>query len=299
LEKLPAKEKRTMQNMKLIVYHQDAWQLENLCRRLTKIQNTVLIRTTSAKQLHRMLAFCRPKCLFIGTSDTPSPGEGSLPLEAIVFHADARARAILSDQLLNLGFPVAATLGTMGELRHWLAANAPAMLFFEPDEGQVVQTKGIAPGAANSSNPYPSLREQMQTSGFVLQPYSWWLEQAAAADAQILSDKDILEGQLHAARDFFKSNCLSVPHGLETLPGCWLAQLPGLFFRIAAPGDAKLISLTPSEIWQDRGMLHALFILEKQIPYSEGDTSIWDEVRIFLNLNLRPSRWKTSLKSAA
>jgi hypothetical protein len=48
-------------NMKLIVYHQNAGQLENYCQRLTKGKNTVIIKTTLLKQLHRLLDFCQPK----------------------------------------------------------------------------------------------------------------------------------------------------------------------------------------------------------------------------------------------
>jgi hypothetical protein len=285
--------------MKLIVYHQNAGQLENYCQRLTKGKNTVIIKTTLLKQLHRLLAFCQPKCVFIDPADAPRPADGTLPLEAIVLHRDDRAQKILSDQLQNLGFPIAAVLSSMGDLRHWLAANAPSMVFFEPDNGLVSPPEAMAPSVTHPENPNPSLRESMQKSGFVLMPHSQWLERAAAAEAQIRGNKNTVRFAAKKAREFFEINCLGVPQGLDTLPGCWMEQLPELFIRITAPSSAKLLSLSPSELWQNRGVLHVLFALEKQIPLSDGDTSIWDEVRMFLNLNLLPSRWTTPLKTAA
>jgi hypothetical protein len=283
--------------MKLIAYNPDAWQLENLCRRLTKVKNTVLMKTTSAAQLCHLLALCKPQRVFLERAGTPLAADGMPQMEAIVFHPDAQARKILGDQLLQLHFPIAASIGAMAQLRHWIGANDPSMVFFEPEAGQLTAEPGQA-APAKQAHRHSFLRHLMRQHGFVATPYPQWLETVAAAEAQLEDNGQWGKG-LEKSQEYFKARCPQLPEGLDTLPGCWLSQMPGLFARIIACDDSKMISIAPDEIYQEQGMLHVGFAMEKELPFWGGDINFWDDLRVFLNSKLCPNRWSLFLKKAA
>jgi hypothetical protein len=87
---------------------------------------------------------------------------------------------------------------------------------------------------------------------------------------------------------FFLSQEGLVPEGLAKLPDCWLAALPGILGSLREPHGMRLPFQIDRVGVQD-GVLLLRFADEQ--PNSAGMASL-DRVRVAVNSNLYPSRWR-------
>lgn len=95
-------------------------------------------------------------------------------------------------------------------------------------------------------------------------------------------------GLLQRTREFFRTQAIHIPAGLETLPDCWLAGLPGILWRLRKPHWHRLPFFI-TRIGIEAGVL--LLEFAQEIP-GEARPSGWDRVRIALNVGLYPSCWR-------
>jgi energy-coupling factor transporter ATP-binding protein EcfA2 len=94
---------------------------------------------------------------------------------------------------------------------------------------------------------------------------------------------------LKAASRFFLEKAAMVPEGLESLPTCWLAALPGILWGLRKPHWAKLPYFI-NRVAVENGLL--LLHFEQEQPNPEQRLTSWDKIRIAVNAGLYPSRWR-------
>jgi energy-coupling factor transporter ATP-binding protein EcfA2 len=95
---------------------------------------------------------------------------------------------------------------------------------------------------------------------------------------------------LERAREFFRGRCCqNPPDGLNQLPACWLAALPGILWGLRKPGWTHLPLFIDRMAMQD-GVLLVSFAQEQ--PIAGKKLTIWDKIRILINASLYPSRWR-------
>jgi energy-coupling factor transporter ATP-binding protein EcfA2 len=87
---------------------------------------------------------------------------------------------------------------------------------------------------------------------------------------------------------FFLSQGTLVPEGLDKLPDCWLAGLPGILGHLREPHATQLPFLI-DRVGAEDGVLLLRFAQEQ--PASAG-TDSWDRIRVAVNSGLYPSRWR-------
>ena len=87
---------------------------------------------------------------------------------------------------------------------------------------------------------------------------------------------------------FFLSQGALVPKGLDKLPDCWLAVLPGILRPSREPNGMRL-SFCIDRVGVEHGVLLLRFAQEQ--PGSAG-TDSWDRIRVAVNSGLYPSRWR-------
>ena len=87
---------------------------------------------------------------------------------------------------------------------------------------------------------------------------------------------------------FFLSQGTLVPEGLDKLPDCWLAGLPGILGHLRKPYDTRLPFCIDRVGVEDGVML--LHFAEEQ-PGS-GSTDSWDRIRVAVNSGIYPSLWR-------
>ena len=95
-------------------------------------------------------------------------------------------------------------------------------------------------------------------------------------------------GLLQRTREFFHTQAVLIPAGLETLPDCWLAGLPGILGRWRKPHWHRLPFFI-TRIGIEAGVL--LLEFAQEIP-GDSQPSGWDHLRIALNAGLYPSCWR-------
>jgi len=88
---------------------------------------------------------------------------------------------------------------------------------------------------------------------------------------------------------FFLEKAAMVPEGLESLPTCWLAALPGILWGLRKPHWARLPYFI-DRVSVENGLLLMHFAQEQ--PNAEIRVSAWDKIRIAVNAGLYPSRWR-------
>ncbi|MCX6923062.1 MAG: hypothetical protein NT154_07620 [Verrucomicrobia bacterium] len=94
---------------------------------------------------------------------------------------------------------------------------------------------------------------------------------------------------LQRVTGFFLSKCCHVPQGLESLPNCWLAALPGILWGTRKPHWTKL----PYFI-NRLSVADGLLIMEfaQEMPEPGDRLTAWDRLRVLVNASLYPSRWR-------
>ena len=91
------------------------------------------------------------------------------------------------------------------------------------------------------------------------------------------------------ATRFFREKTLQVPESLEKLPLCWLAAIPRVLWRLRQPHWTHL-PFAIDAINQSQGVLVLSFAQEER---SESRRiTLWDDVRLILNLSIYPSLWR-------
>ena len=285
--------------MKFVVYHSNPKGLARFARHLVNQGHTVPFKISSRTLLFRLAAFCEPKFLLVECAEdgAANPQEESgaktLPLQALVWHPDPRSQRILAGQLEAMGYPIAAVLASLDDLRQWCAEHEPQLVCFEAPEDIIPVV--VTP----QSNRPSSLTDLMRASGFTLNRSERQWEEAVVANVESSARGGCPGKHLQSARVFFRTHGGLVPEGLETLPDCWLAQLPGLLIRLADPRWPRLCPLGVLAIHQNQGVLNVRFAQENDLPNQEGMDSVWNGMRVFLNLNLYPNRWGTNTQAAA
>lgn len=94
---------------------------------------------------------------------------------------------------------------------------------------------------------------------------------------------------LQRAKTFFLSKCCLVPEGLDSLPDCWLAALPGILWSTRKKHWTKLPYFV-SRLSVADGYLVVEFAQET--PEAGDRVTAWDRLRIAINASLYPSRWR-------
>ena len=110
------------------------------------------------------------------------------------------------------------------------------------------------------------------------------LVQAAARLDEHRRDKALAQ-----AKDFFRSKACRIPAGLESLPACWLAGLPGILWASKKPHWTHIPYMISRLACED-GVLVMSFAQE-QSPEDDRLTQ-WDKIRMTVNRNIYPSRWR-------
>ena len=87
---------------------------------------------------------------------------------------------------------------------------------------------------------------------------------------------------------FFLSQGALVPEGLDKVPDCWLAALPGILRSLREAPGLRLPFLI-DRVGVEDGVLLLRFAQEQ--PGSAG-TDSWDRIRVAVNSGLYPSRWR-------
>jgi hypothetical protein len=90
------------------------------------------------------------------------------------------------------------------------------------------------------------------------------------------------------ARAFFSAHAILVPQGLETLPLPWLQQLPIRLWHTRKPHWDVLPYLLKS-VATEAGVLRLYF--PQELIIKEARLSLWDRLRVTLNLSMRPNLW--------
>ena len=91
------------------------------------------------------------------------------------------------------------------------------------------------------------------------------------------------------AIEFFHSKACQVPDGLNQLPECWLAALPGILWGLRKP-DWTHLPFSIDRVAIQEGVLLISFAQEQ--PNPEQRLTTWDKIRVAVNAGLYPSRWR-------
>ena len=90
------------------------------------------------------------------------------------------------------------------------------------------------------------------------------------------------------ASAFFRTHAVLVPQGLETLPLPWLQQLPIRLWHTRKPHWDMLPYLLKC-VASEAGVLRLYF--PQELIIEEDRLSMWDRLRVTLNLSMRPNLW--------
>jgi hypothetical protein len=87
---------------------------------------------------------------------------------------------------------------------------------------------------------------------------------------------------------FFDRQGGGAPHGLESLPQCWLVALPGILTRLCNSHGGR-VPFAIDAVRAEEGVLLLTFPREPALA-TAGHT-VWDEIRVIINLSLYPNRF--------
>jgi hypothetical protein len=104
-----------------------------------------------------------------------------------------------------------------------------------------------------------------------------------------LSRKRQRQRVLKSVQRFFLGKAAMVPEGLESLPTCWLAALPGILWGLRKPHWSRLPYFI-SQVTMQKGVLLLQFAQEQSNP--DKRVTVWDKIRIAVNAGIYPSRWR-------
>jgi energy-coupling factor transporter ATP-binding protein EcfA2 len=94
---------------------------------------------------------------------------------------------------------------------------------------------------------------------------------------------------LERAIEFFRAKACRIPDGLNQLPECWLAALPGILWRLRKPSSTHLPFFIDRLAMQD-GVMLISFAQER--PNPEERLTTLDKICVAVNAGLYPSRWR-------
>ena len=110
---------------------------------------------------------------------------------------------------------------------------------------------------------------------------------AAAMEVWRPRRSDSLE---RAIKFFYAKACQKPPDGLNQLPECWLAALPGILWGLRKPWWTHLPFFINRLAVRD-GVLLVSFVQEQPNPGKRF--TIWDGIRVAVNASLYPSRYRS------
>jgi hypothetical protein len=181
-------------------------------------------------------------------------------------------------------------IGTLGQLAPHQAflvyadgRRSEAALWFVPwfERASTAQAppRIIHPGKASAAH----VQQLMLGEGFRLR----WTPEAVLHAAAFTKHRR--RKTLQRVSEFFVHKCCHVPEGLEALPDCWLAALPGILWKLRKPHWTKL----PFFIGRV-SISEGLLILEFGQELRETTTRLtaWDRIRIEVNAGIYPNRWR-------
>lgn len=177
---------------------------------------------------------------------------------------------------------VARADGSCGPGRVWFVP------WFEvPGEADLATPAPLAPPQTETSSGATRIRALIHRLG--LEPHSSAKEVDAVARRAAVGYQEALAH----AKEFFHRRTGRVPEGLDSLPGAWLAGLPGILWALRRPRWTHL-PYQVERVGCEDGLLLMDFAQEPE-PH-QGRFSIWDEVRITVNLSIYPNRWRRLLR---
>jgi hypothetical protein len=111
-------------------------------------------------------------------------------------------------------------------------------------------------------------------------------EAVAHAASSIRVQRDDLSAWV---QEFFVAKAGMIPQGLDTLPDCWLAALPGI---LCGMGKSHWIHIPffINRLALEDGVLLVGYAQEE--PEVTARITAWDRIRIGLNVSLYPNRWR-------
>jgi hypothetical protein len=107
--------------------------------------------------------------------------------------------------------------------------------------------------------------------------------------AAVKLDEHRRDRAMDQAIAFFLSKACLIPKGLDLLPACWLAALPGILWATRKPNWTHLPYML-SRVDYEGGVLLLNFAQEQAAD--DDQLTLWDELRVVVNRNLYPSRWR-------
>lgn len=294
--------------MKLALYHPLPEHLAKFSDNLSHCGHEVLFPVCQPTLWQRLVAFCDP----IWMLSEPAAASlhlplnqcevQSIPLEGLILHPDTGQQVLWARQLALAGIPTGATFSSATEYRRWFAAQEPGPgLLLMPCESPSPDSDARALIQWPSFGRLRPLAELMRQAGYHLHfNPDQWQHAAAIASAKCLSSSNI-KVLVTAAEASFAARQAEPPAGLDTLPACWLAQLPEIIVNNCNPIVCKLGTLPISLITHDEGMLFIRFAHESSFPRfapnSRASLPWWDQIRIHLAASLYPSRWRHEVPS--
>jgi hypothetical protein len=99
------------------------------------------------------------------------------------------------------------------------------------------------------------------------------------------AQRDVL---LHQVRDFFATRATRVPKGLDRLPAVWLTQIPGVLWATRKPHWESLPYFIGA-FGVEQGILRVAYLQEQ--PSNLRRINMWDQLRVTLNISLKPNLW--------
>lgn len=100
--------------------------------------------------------------------------------------------------------------------------------------------------------------------------------------------------QIEEVRRFFRAEALMQPAGLETIPSCWLRDIPRILVGSLKP-HWVFVPYMITDMRLSEGALSLSFAQES--PVVTDRLTCWDQLRILLNRSLRPNLWESLNRS--
>ncbi len=294
--------------MKLALYHPLPEHLAKFSDNLSHCGHEVLFPVCQPTLWQRLVAFCDPIWMLAepAAASLHLPLNQcevqSIPLEGLILHPDTGQQVLWARQLALEGIPIGASFSSNTEYRRWFAGQ-------EPGPGLLIMPcEPLSPDSAvrsliqwQSFGRLRPLAELMRQAGYHLRSNpDQWQHAVAIASAKCLSSNSIKE-LVVAAEASFAARQAEPLAGLDTLPACWLAQLPEIIRYNSHPIVCKLATLPISLISHNDGMLCLRFAHESAFPRftpnSRASLPWWDQIRIHLAASLCPSRWRQEVPS--
>jgi len=99
------------------------------------------------------------------------------------------------------------------------------------------------------------------------------------------------ENLLHQTKIFFTKTSIMVPSGIDELPAVWLSQLPGILGG-ARKQHWKYLPFFIKSLALESGILRVDFMQEYIVQNNTDNISVWNQLRMTINLSLKPNIWR-------